>query len=152
MDNYADRDHCVQYMAAVMLVFGRLEASDYPDASEAATSPLVEDLRKRISCVEEPQFTADYHDPAKRTITNGLTVTLKDGTVLDEVLIEAPLGHRLRRDEAKPVILEKYRRHIAPHFSAEHTKKLVDLGNNPAELYKMPVDEYVDLYVKERIL
>jgi 2-methylcitrate dehydratase len=152
MDNYADRDHCVQYMAAVMLVFGRLEAGDYPDASEAATSPLVEDLRKRISCVEEPQFTADYHDPAKRTITNGLTVTLKDGTVLDEVLIEAPLGHRLRRDEAKPVILEKYRRHIAPHFSAEHTKKLVDLGNNTAELYKMPVDEYVDLYVKERIL
>jgi 2-methylcitrate dehydratase len=152
MDNYADRDHCVQYMAAVMLVFGRLEAGDYPDASEAATSPLVEDLRKRISCVEEPQFTADYHDPAKRTITNGLTVTLKDGTVLDEVLIEAPLGHRLRREEAKPVILEKYRRHIAPHFSAEHTKKLVDLGNDSATLYKMSVDEYVDLYVKERIL
>jgi len=152
MDNYADRDHCVQYMAAVMLVFGRLEATDYTDGGEAATSPLVEDLRQRISCVEDPQFTADYHDPAKRTISNALTVTLKDGTKLDEVVIEAPLGHRLRRDEAVPVILEKYRRHIAPHFSAEHTKKLVDLGNNPDQLYKMPVDEYVDLYVKDQIL
>lgn len=152
MDNYADRDHCVQYMAAVMLVFGRLEATDYTDGGEAATSPLVEDLRKRISCVEDPQFTRDYHDPEKRTISNALTVTLKDGTKLNEVVIEAPLGHRLRREEAVPVILEKYRRHIAPHFSAEHTKKLVDLGNNPEQLYKMPVDEYVDLYVKDKIL
>lgn len=152
MTNYADRDHCVQYMAAVMLVFGRLEAGDYPDESEAAQSPLVESLRQRIACVEEPQFTTDYHDPAKRTITNALTVTLKDGTVLEEVCIEAPLGHRLRREEAKPVILEKYRRHIEPHFSAEHVKKLVDLGNDPAALYKMSVDEYVDLYAKDKIL
>ena len=152
MDNYADRDHCVQYMTAVMLVFNRLEASDYSDDSEAAQSPLVESLRKRISCVEDPQFTKDYHDPEKRTISNALTIKLKDGTVLDEEVVEAPLGHRLRREEAKPEILAKYLRHIEPHFPKDHVKKLVDLGNDPGALYKMPVHEYMDLYVTEKIL
>ena len=112
MDNFADRDHCVQYMVATMFAFDRLEATDYVDGGEAATSPLVESLRQRISCVEDPQFTRDYHDPAKRTIANALTVTLKDGTVLDEVVVEAPLGHRLRREEAKPEILAKYKYHL----------------------------------------
>ena len=152
MDNFADRDHCVQYMVATMFAFNRLTAEDYTDGSEAATSPLVESLRKNISCVEDPQFTKDYHDPEKRTIANALTVTLKDGTVLEEEVVEAPLGHRLRREEAKPEIMKKYARHLGPHFSESHVQKLMDLGNNPAELYKMPVDEYVDLYVKERIL
>jgi 2-methylcitrate dehydratase len=112
MDNFADRDHCVQYMVANMFVFNRLVATDYTDGGEAATSPLLESLRQRIECVEDPQLTKDYHDPAKRTIANALTVTLKDGTVLDEVLVEAPLGHRLRREEAKPEILKKYKNHI----------------------------------------
>lgn len=118
MDNFADRDHCVQYMVSTMFVFDRLEATDYPDGSEAATSELVEDLRKRISCVEDPQFTADYHDPEKRTISNALTVTLRDGTVLDEMVVEAPLGHRLRREEAKPEILKKYKNHLGMSLSS----------------------------------
>lgn len=147
MDNFADRDHCIQYMASVMLVYGRLEATDYTDGGEAATSPLVESLRQKIECVEDPQFTADYHDASKRTIANALTVTLKDGTVLEEVVVEAPLGHRLRREEAKPVILEKYKRHLGPHFSAEKVKQLTELGNDRAKLEAMPIDEYVDLYV-----
>lgn len=152
MENYADRDHCVQYMAATMLVFGRLTADDYTDGGEAASSELVESLRQRIACKEDPAFTEDYHNPEKRTISNALTVKLKDGTVLPEIVVEAPLGHRLRREEAKPEILAKYKRHIEPHFAADHVKKLVDLGNNPSELYKMQVDEYVDLYVKDKIL
>ena len=147
MDNFADRDHCIQYMASVMLVYGRLEATDYTDGGEAATSPLVESLRQKIKCVEDEQFTADYHDPSKRTIANALTCTLKDGTVLEEVIVEAPLGHRLRREEAKPVILEKYKRHLGPHFSAEKVKQLTELGNDRAKLEAMPIDEYVDLYV-----
>src|SRR4051812_29228769 len=127
MDNFADRDHCIQYMCSVMLVFGRLTTSDYSDGSEAATSPLVESLRKKMKCVEDPQFTADYHDPALRTISNGLTVELNDGTVLEEVVVEAPLGHRLRREEAKPEILAKYKRHLEPHFSADKVKQLLEL-------------------------
>ncbi|KAK4945239.1 ATP-binding cassette transporter CGR1 [Elasticomyces elasticus] len=149
MDNFADRDHCVQYMVATMLVFNRLEASDYTDSSEAATSPLLEDLRKRIKCVEDPQFTADYHDPEKRTIANALTVRLKDGTVLDEVVVEAPLGHRLRREEAKPEIMAKYKRHLEPHFPAERVQELVELGYDSEKLMNMDIDKYVDLYVKE---
>jgi 2-methylcitrate dehydratase len=148
MENFADRDHCVQYMVATMFVFNRLEATDYPDDSEAATSQLVESLRQRISCVEDPQFTKDYHDPAKRTISNALTVKLKDGTVLEEEVVEAPLGHRLRREEAKPEILAKYKRHLGPHYSAEHVDKLVALAQNGAELDQMDIDKYVDLYVK----
>jgi 2-methylcitrate dehydratase len=135
-------------MVATMFVFDRLEATDYPDSSEAATSQLVESLRQRISCVEDPQFTKDYHDPEKRTIANALTVTLKDGTVLDEEVVEAPLGHKWRPDEAKPEILAKYRRHLGPHFPAEHVDKLVELGQNAKELDVMDVDKYVDLYVK----
>jgi len=135
-------------MTAVMLVFNRLEATDYSDGGEAATSPLVEDLRKRITCKEDPQLTKDYHDPEKRTIANALTVLLKDGTRLDEVLVEAPLGHRLRREEAKPEILKKYKRHLEPHFSADRVKELVSLGQDANKLDNMDVDEYVDMYHK----
>lgn len=152
MDNFADRDHCVQYMVATMFVFNRLEASDYTDGSEAATSPLVESLRRRIKCVEDPQFTADYHNPEKRTISNALTVILNDGTTIEEEIVEAPLGHKLRREEAKPEIMAKYRRHIEPHFPAERVQELEELGNNPQKLYAMEVDKYMDLYHKDRIL
>jgi 2-methylcitrate dehydratase len=177
MDNFADRDHCVQYMVANMLVFNRLVATDYVDGSEAATSPLLESLRQRIKCVEDPQLTKDYHDPNKRTIANALTVKLKDGTVLDEVLVEAPLGHRLRREEAKPEILKKYQNHIgkfsspsfhllalseskiclrecglitfatAPHYESSRAKELSDLAQDLEKLQAMDVDKYVDLYV-----
>lgn len=149
MDNFADRDHCIQYMCSVMLTYGRLTAEDYVDGSEAATSELVESLRTRIKCVEDPKFTKDYHDPALRTISNALTVELNDGTVLDEVVVEAPLGHRLRREEAKPEILAKYKRHLEPHYSADKVKNLVDLGMDPKRLEATPIDEYVDLYVNK---
>jgi len=149
MDNFADRDHCIQYMVATMLTFNRLEATDYTDGGEAAESPLIEDLRKRIKCVEDPQFTKDYHDPSLRTISNALTVTLNDGTVLDEVSVEAPLGHRLRRDEAKPEILAKYKRHLGHHYDGEKVKELVDLHLDAAKLENMEVDQYLDYYTKE---
>ncbi|KAI9838788.1 MAG: ATP-binding cassette transporter CGR1 [Sclerophora amabilis] len=149
LDNFADRDHCIQYMVAVMLVFNRLEGTDYTDGGEAAESALVESLRRRIACVEDPQFTRDYHEPSLRSIPNALTVLLKDGTKLEEVVVEAPLGHRLRRDEAKPQILDKYARHIGPHFAKERMQELVDLGQDAKRLERMDVDQYVDLYVKE---
>ena len=135
-------------MVATMLVFNRLEAGDYTDGSEAATSQLVESLRKRISCVEDPQFTRDYHDPQKRTIPNALTVRLHDGTTLDEEVLEAPLGHRWRREEAKPQIIAKYKRHLEGHYSAEKVEGLLRLGDDARALGEMDVDRYVDLYVK----
>ncbi|KAI9778021.1 MAG: ATP-binding cassette transporter CGR1 [Geoglossum umbratile] len=149
MTNFADRDHCIQYMVATMLVFNRLEATDYTDGSEAATSPLLESLRTRISCIEDFKFTRDYHDPALRSIPNALSVTLKDGTVLPEVVVQAPLGHRLRRDEAKPEILAKYRRHLERHFDRDRVGELMELGVDYGGLVEMDVDRYVDLYIKE---
>ena len=94
-------------------------------------------------------MTAGYHDPPCVTIPNALTVTLKDGTVLEEVVVDAPLGHRNRREEAKPVILEKFRRHLSPHFSESHVKNLINLGNDHAKLLETDVDTYVDMYVKK---
>lgn len=135
-------------MVATMLVFNRLGAGDYTDGSEAATSPLLESLRTRIRCVEDPQMTKDYHNPALRTIPNALTVTLNDGTVLDEVLVDAPLGHRLRREEAKPEILAKFKRHLEAHYDPAQVKHMVELGLAPKQLEAMDVDKYVDLYVK----
>lgn len=139
-------------MVATMLAFNRLTANDYADGSEAATSQLLDDLRKRIYCVEDPQFTKDYHDPAKRTIPNALTVTLNDGTVLDEVVVEAPLGHRLRREEAKPEILAKYKRHLEAHFDQARIDQLIQIGWDRAALEGYDVDQYVDLYVKDQIV
>lgn len=138
-------------MVATMLVFNRLEASDYTDGSEAATSPVVESLRKRISCIEDPLFTSNYHDPASRSIPNALTVLLHDGTVLQETIVLAPLGHRMRRDEAKPEILAKYTRHLGPHFSPERVQELCQLGQDRERLESMDVDAYMDLYVKEKM-
>lgn len=151
MDNFADRDHCVQYMVATMLVFNRLEATDYTDGGEAATSPLVESLRRRISCEEDPEFTKAYHNPDMRTIPNALTVTLKDGSVLEETVVEAPLGHKLRREEAKPEILDKFERHLGPHFPAPKVQELLELGKNKEKLENMGVDEYMDKYVKDKM-
>ena len=138
-------------MVATMLVHNRLEATDYTDGSEAATSPLIESLRKRIACIEDPDFTKAYHDPSTRSIPNALTVTLHDGSVLEECVVEAPLGHRLRREEAKPEILAKFERHLGPHFPEARVRELVELGT-PKErvrLEDMAVDQYVDLYVKK---
>lgn len=140
-------------MASVMLVFGRLSASDYTDNSEAATSPLVESLRQRITCVEDPQFTQAYHQASLRSIPNALLVTLKDGRVLEEVVVQAPLGHRSRREEAKPEIRSKYRRHLGKHFGPKRVDELVRLGGDGCarELEGMDLDRYVDLYVKEEM-
>lgn len=132
-----------------MLVFNRLHATDYTDGSPAATSSLVESLRRRISCIEDPLFTKSYHDPSTRSIPNALTVTLHDGEVLQETVVEAPLGHRQRREEAKPEIMNKYERHLGPHFTEEKVKEFVALGMERGRLEAMAVDEYMDLYAKE---
>src|SRR5258706_672975 len=91
LNNPADRDHCIQYMVAVPLLFGRLTASDYED--DIAADPRIDKLRDRITCVEDPQFTKDYHDTDKRSIANALTIELKDGKTLNEVVVCYPIGH-----------------------------------------------------------
>src|SRR6202042_1164145 len=97
--NPADRDHCVQYMIAIPLLFGRLPASDYED--EIPADPAIDALRAKIGCAEDPQFPTEYHDPNKRSIANSLQVELNDGSVINET-VEYPIGHRRRREEGMP--------------------------------------------------
>jgi 2-methylcitrate dehydratase len=143
--NPADRDHCIQYMVAVPLLFGRLTAADYED--QVAADPRIDALREKIHCREDPQFTADYHDPSKRSIANGMTVHLRDGRALEEVVIEYPVGHRRRRAEGWPLLEAKFRRNLARRFPAERQRAILEVSLNPERLDAMPVHEYVDLYV-----
>ncbi|WP_449370074.1 bifunctional 2-methylcitrate dehydratase/aconitate hydratase [Thiomonas sp.] len=143
--NPADRDHCIQYMVAVPLIFGRLTAADYED--EVAADPRIDALRDRITCVEDPQYTRDYHDTDKRSIANALTVTLSDGTVLPEVAVEYPIGHRRRRADGIPLLEAKFRTNLARRFPAKQQKTILDVSLDQNLLESMPVHEYVDLYV-----
>lgn len=145
LDNPADRDHCIQYMVAVPLIFGRLGAADYEDA--VAADPRIDALRAKIRCVEDPQFTADYHDPDKRSIANALTVTLVDGSVLDEVRVDYPIGHRRRRDEGRALLEAKFRRNLARCFDAARQQRILAVALDQARLEAMPVREFIDLLV-----
>jgi 2-methylcitrate dehydratase len=145
LDNPADRDHCIQYMVAVPLLFGRLAAADYEDA--VAADPRIDALRERIVCVEDPRFTQDYHDPDKRSIANGLTITLRDGTTLEEVVVEYPIGHKRRRAEGIPLLEAKFRTNLARRFPKKQQDAILAASLDPGRLEAMPVHEYVDLYV-----
>ena len=145
LDNPADRDHCIQYMTAVPLIFGRLTAADYED--DVAADPRIDALREVIACVEEPRFTADYHDPDKRSIANALTVIVKDGTRLDEVAVEYPIGHKRRRKDGIPLLEAKFRANLNRRFPAKQREAIFRLSLDQRALEAMPVHDYVDLYV-----
>jgi 2-methylcitrate dehydratase len=143
--NPADRDHCIQYMVAVPLLFGRLTAADYEDA--VAADPRIDELRKKIACVEDKRFTRDYHDPKKRSIANALSVEFNDGTKLKEVVCEYPIGHKRRRAEGMPLLVEKFKTNLARRFPAKQQKTILDLCMDPGRLESMPVNQFVDLFV-----
>jgi len=146
LDNPADRDHCIQYMVAVPLIFGRLTAADYEDA--VAKDPRIDALRDRIVCVEDPRFTKDYHDPDKRSIANALTVELKDGKKLKEVVVEYPIGHKRRRNDGIPLLVDKFKVNLARVFPAKQIAAILDVSLDQKKLEAMPVHEYVDLMVR----
>jgi len=143
--NPADRDHCVQYMVAVPLLFGRLTAADYED--DVAADPRIDTLRERIVCVEDTQFTQHYHDPDKRSIANALTVELKDGSKLKEVIVEYPIGHERRRAEGIPLLVEKFKANLARRFRKKQQEAILAVSLDQKALEAIPVHEYVDMYV-----
>jgi len=142
--NPADRDHCIQYMVAVPLLFGRLTAADYED--HVAADPRIDALRERTVCVEDPQFTQSYYDPDKRSIANALRVELKDGSTLEEV-VEYPIGHRRRRAEGIPLLIEKFKANLARRFPKVQQEAILAISLDRNALEATPVNEYVDLYV-----
>ncbi|WP_321146661.1 bifunctional 2-methylcitrate dehydratase/aconitate hydratase [Providencia alcalifaciens] len=145
LQNPADRDHCIQYMVAITLIFGRLTASDYEDS--IAQDSRIDTLRAKMHCHEDPEFTQDYHDPDKRSITNGLTITLKDGQTLSEVVIEYPVGHKRRRPEGMPLLLKKFRTNLARQFPEAQQLRILSASLDKPLFENMPVNEFLDLWV-----
>jgi len=142
--NYADRDHCIQYMVAVPLIFGRLVASDYND--DVAADPRIDALRDKMSVVENPQFTRDYFDPAKRYIGNSVQVFFKDGSSTEKVSIDYPIGHRKRRAEGIPVLLRKFEAAMRDHLPAHQVKAVMAAVQDPAQLDAMPLHHFLGLF------
>ncbi|MFE3573339.1 2-methylcitrate dehydratase [Lysinibacillus sp. NPDC059133] len=145
LNNPADRDHCIQYITAIGLIYGDIIADHYED--DVAADPRIDDLRNKMVVVEESQYTIDYLDPEKRSIANAVQVYYKDGTSSELVECEYPLGHRFRRDEAFPKIIDKFQQNMSTHFSQKQLNKINQICSNKELIENSYVHEFVDLFV-----
>jgi 2-methylcitrate dehydratase len=144
--NPADRDHCIQYMVAVPLIFGRLTAADYEDS--IARDPRIDQLRSLMQVRENAQFTQDYYAPDKRYIGNAVQVFFRDGSSTPRVAVDYPIGHRKRRVEGMPVLVKKFEAAVAAHFGPKQTDSIKALFADRARLEQLPVQELVAGLVK----
>ena len=141
--NPADRDHCLQYMVAVGLLKGNLTADDYEDS--AASDPRIDALRNKMVVQEDKRYSADYHEPEKRSIANAIQIFFKDGSKTDKIEVEYPIGHRRRREEGIPVLVEKFKQNVATRFPSKHARDIVELCEDKDELEATPVNEFMNL-------
>jgi 2-methylcitrate dehydratase len=145
LHNPADRDHCLQYMTAVALIHGELTADHYED--DAAADPRIDRLRELMEVVEDERYSRDYLDPEKRSIANAVQVFFRDGSKTDRVEVEYPLGHRRRRREGIPLLMEKFRRNLASRFPAAQAEKISKLFEDRGRLNGTPVSAFMDMLV-----
>ena len=145
LDNPADRDHCIQYMAAVPMIFGRLTAADYED--EVASDPRVDELRAKMQVTENKDYTKDYFDPVKRYIGNAIQVFFTDGSSTDRIAVDYPIGHRQRRDEGIPVLIKKFESSVSAKLHEGQWKELDELSANRDKLAATAVDDFMALLV-----
>ena len=146
LHNPADRDHCLQYMTAIGLIFGALTADHYEESS--ARDPRIDALREKMICVEEPQYTKDYLDPEKRSIANALQVFFKDGSSTEKVAVEYPIGHRRRRAEGMPLLMKKFAANLASRFDPHQCETILRLCADAKALDATPVNKFTDLFAK----
>ena len=146
LNNPADRDHCLQYMIAVGLLKGNLVAEDYED--DVASDPLLDQLREKMEVEENTKFSEDYLDPAKRSIANSLQIFFKDGTSTDVEEVHYPIGHKNRRSEGIPILINKFERNLNTQFSNQHASEIMSLFEDDERLFNLPVSEFVDFFVK----
>jgi len=144
--NAADRDHCLQYMTAVPLIFGELTAEHYEDSFHSA-NPMIDQLRSKMEVVENEAYTADYLDPNKRSIANAVQIFFKDGSSTDNVVVEYPIGHRRRRDAAIPLLKQKFQQNLATRFPPDQCQRISEALQSQAELEGMAVHEFTALFV-----
>ena len=147
LNNPADRDHCIQYMVAVPLIYGRLTARDYED--DIAADPRIDALREKIICTEDSSYTADYHDPSKRSIANAITIEFNDGSTIGEAAVEYPIGHARRRNEGIPLLVKKFRSNLARIFDAPTQDAICTVALDYTTLSDTPVDKFMNLLVKK---
>ncbi len=145
LHNPADRDHCLQYMVAVPLMFGRLTADDYED--ERAQDPRIDELREKMEVVEDERYSEDYLDPDKLSIANAVQVHFEDGSSTEKVEVEYPIGHRQRREEGIPLLEEKFSNNLKTRFPARRSEEVLDLCLDGERLAKTPVNEFMELLV-----
>ena len=145
LHNPADRDHCLQYMVAIGLIYGTLTADHYED--EVATDPRIDALREKMIVVESPQYSKDYLDPDKRSIANALQIRFKDGSTTEKSAVEYPIGHRRRRKEGVPLLEEKFAHNLATRFPAKQVQAITELCLDGKRLEAMPVNEFMGMFV-----
>ncbi|MGE8080855.1 2-methylcitrate dehydratase [Peribacillus loiseleuriae] len=145
LNNPADRDHCIQYITAIGLIYGDITADHYED--EAADDVRIDRLRNKMVVVENKQYTVDYLDPNKRSIANAVQIFYKDGSVSDVVECEYPLGHRFRREEAFPKIIKKFTSNLSTHYSSKQQNQIQKACLDPNTLTNLKVNEFVDLFI-----
>jgi 2-methylcitrate dehydratase len=143
--NPADRDHCIQYMTAIGLIFGELTAKHYED--ETAADPRIDTLREKMNIVEDVRYSREYHEPDKRSIANAVQVFFRDGTSTGRVEVEYPIGHRRRRAEGIPLLEVKFRKNLASRFPKGQAEKVFTLCKDQRLLESMPVNEFMSLLV-----
>lgn len=148
LHNFADRDHCLQYMVAIGLLFGDLDANHYENKF-AESNPQIDKLREKMIVQEDKQFSKDYLDPDKRSIANAIQIYFKDGSHTDKIVVEYPIGHRRRREEGIPFLYKKFENNLATRFTPEITKTISDLFHDQKMLENMPINELMDMFVKE---
>jgi 2-methylcitrate dehydratase len=146
LHNPADRDHCIQYMTAIGLIFGELTADYYEEA--VAKDPRIDPLRDTIVCIEDPQYTRDYLDADKRSIANAVQVFFKDGSSTERVAVEYPVGHRRRRAEGMPLLMKKFEANLASRFAPQRCETILRLCADSRSLDATPVDKFTDMLAK----
>lgn len=146
LHNPADRDHCLQYMVAIGLLFGELNATHYENA--VADDPRIDALREKMHVSEDKQFSEDYFDPDKRSIANTVQVHFKDGQKTDAVTIEYPLGHRRRREEGIPVLMNKFKQSLSDHYAPTQADSLYNICDDKETLSRMPIEDFLSLFKK----
>lgn len=143
--NPADRDHCLQYMVAVGLLFGDLKAEHYED--DVAADPRIDALRTKMHVTENEQFSRDYHDPEKRSIANSMRIIFKDGSESELITIEYPIGHKRRREEGIPVLMSKFKRNLSTRFSTDMVEKIIHTMSDTNTLSSMKVSDFMAMWM-----
>ena len=145
LHNYADRDHCLQYMIAIALIYGEVEAKHYQD--EIASNPMIDSLREKMIISENPKFSRDYLDPSKRSIANSISLAFDDGSKSEKITVEYPVGHRNRRDEGIPLLLDKFESAIKSYYPSNQSDDILNSFLDIENLSNMSVNEMMDKLV-----